>query len=168
MGRFELTGDLITGIQDIDEHHRTILELGNRVIDLPAIKTNRTLFEDALRFLADYVIYHFAAEECVMLATSYPNYDHHLRWHERFKCDISDYCGHAAAEDMSQDLRLKISFAIENWLLEHIRITDREFAKFLQQKGGSVPIRLPNARDLKDAGKLPEDVNERLMRGARA
>jgi hemerythrin len=166
MGRFELTADMMTGVQDIDEQHRNIVALGNKVTDLSAIRTDKALFEDALRFLADYVIYHFAAEEFAMLAVCYPNYDHHRRWHEHFKEDITNYYGQAKAKEISPDLRLKISFAIENWLQEHIRITDQEFAKFLQQKGGSVLIRLLKARDLKDAGKLPEDINERLTKAA--
>ena len=49
MGRFTLTEDMVTGILDIDEHHRILLDLGNRVIELSAIKTDRALFEEALR-----------------------------------------------------------------------------------------------------------------------
>jgi hemerythrin len=161
MKRLELTEDLITGVEDIDEHHRTLLELGNRVIDPSAYKTNGTIFEDALKFLADYVIYHFAAEEYVMVESNFPKYEHHRQWHERFKQEVSDCVNRAKTEGISKDLRLKVSFAIENWLLEHIRITDCSLAKFLQQQKGGTSIHLPSIRVLKDIGRLPEEFNER-------
>jgi hemerythrin len=154
MRRLEMTEDLLTGIEDIDEQHRTLLELGNRVINPSAYKTDGTIFEDALKFLADYVIYHFAAEEYVMVESNFPNYEHHRQWHEHFKQEVSDYVNRAQTEGTSKDLKLKVSFAIENWLLEHIRITDRSLAKFLQQQKGGTSMQLPSARALKDMGKL--------------
>ena len=160
MRRLELTEDLRTGVEDIDEHHRTLLELGNKVINPSAYKEDGTIFEDALKFLADYVIYHFAAEEYVMIESNFPNYEHHRQWHERFKQEVSDCVNRAQTEGISKDLKLKVSFAIENWLLEHIRITDCSLAKFLQQQKGSTSIHLPSVRALKDMGKLPGEFNE--------
>jgi len=51
--------------------------LGNRVIDPSAVKTDGPTFEDAIKFLSDYVMYHFAAEEYVMIESHYPNVEHH-------------------------------------------------------------------------------------------
>jgi hemerythrin len=155
MRRLELTEDLLTGVEDIDEQHRTLLELGNRVINPSAYKKDGTIFEDALKFLADYVIYHFAAEEYVMIESNFPNYEHHRQWHEHFKQEVSDYVNRAQTEGISKDLKLKVSFAVENWLLEHIRITDSSLAKFLQQQKGGTSMHLPSVRSLKDMGKLP-------------
>jgi len=156
MRRLELTEDLLTGVEDIDEQHRTLLELGNKVINPSAYKTDGTIFEDALKFLADYVIYHFAAEEYVMRESNFPKYEHHREWHEHFKQEVSDCVNRAQTEGVSKDLKLKVSFAIENWLLEHIRITDSSLAKFLQRQKGGTSTHLPSARSLKDMGKLPE------------
>jgi hemerythrin len=160
MKRFEMTEDLLTGVEDIDEQHRTLLDLGNRVINPSAYKTDGAIFEDALKFLADYVIYHFAAEEYAMIESHFPNYEHHRQWHERFKKEVSDYVNRAQKEGMSKDLKLKVSFAIEDWLLGHIRITDGSLAKFLQQQKGGTPMHLPSVRALKDMGKLPAELNE--------
>jgi len=103
MRRLELTEDLLTGVEDIDEHHRTLLELGNKVINPSAYKKDGTIFEDALKFLADYVIYHFAAEEYVMIESNFPNYEHHRQWHERFKQEVSDCVNRAQTEGISKD-----------------------------------------------------------------
>ena len=163
MRRFELTKELLTGVDAIDKHHRTLLELGNRVIDPSAIKTDGPIFEDAIKFLSDYVMYQFAAEEYVMIESHYPNFEHHHRWHERFKGEVSAYADQAAVGGTTKDLKLKVSFAIENWMMEHIQITDRSLVQYLQQQQGSADIRLPSVRSLMDKGKLPGSFTERLV-----
>jgi len=162
MRRFELTDDLLTGIQAIDSHHRRLIELGNAVIDPSAIKGDALNFEDALKFLTDYVIYHFAAEEDVMVESGFPHYETHRQWHERFKQDIMEYANQARVVGVPKDIKLRISFAIENWLLEHIRITDRSLAKYLQEQAGGTDIRLSSIQTLKKKGKLPDAFNGRL------
>jgi len=167
MGRFELTEELLTGVDAIDEHHRTLLELGNRVIDPAAIKRDGPVFADAIAFLSDYVRYHFAAEEQVMTESQFPHYEHHRRWHDRFREEVSAYADQAAAGGMTKDLKLKVSFAIENWLAEHIRITDRDLAAHLRQRGAGADLSLPSVRTLVDQGKLPQAFVEREGRWAR-
>jgi hemerythrin len=160
MKLFELTEDLLTGNKDIDEHHRALLKLGNLVVQPSAIKAEGTIFEEAINFLSDYVTYHFAAEEYVMVSSNYPNYEHHRQWHERFRNDVSTYAHRAQTEGASKDLKLKVSFAIENWLLEHIRITDRSLAKYLQEQSGNTNMSLPTIRVLKEKGILPKEFDE--------
>lgn len=158
MKRFELTDDLLTGIADIDEHHRILLELGNRVTAPAAVKADGAIFANALRFLSAYVIYHFTAEEYVMMEAAFPGYEHHRQWHDRFKYEILGYVDQASREGVSEELRLKISFAMENWLTEHIRISDRGLAEFLRQQKPGVPIHLPDISAFKELAKIPADL----------
>jgi hemerythrin len=109
------------------------------------------------------VTYHFAAEEYVMIGSHYPNYEHHHLWHERFRQDVSGYANQAAAGGVSKDLKLQVSFAIENWMLEHIQITDRSLAQYLRHQPGGAGIRLPSVRTLIDEGKLPGSFTELLV-----
>ncbi len=167
MRRFELTDDLRTGLADIDDDHRALLELGNKIIDFSMIKKqDKAVFEQALTFLESYVIYHFAAEEYAMFENGYPGFQRHSRWHEQFRGEVSRYGGRARMEGASRALILEISFMIETWLLEHLRIMDRDFARFLQQKLGNAAC-LPTVHTLKTAGKLPENFDQRLMQGMR-
>jgi hemerythrin len=160
MRHFELTEDLLTGIEDIDKHHRALIELVNKAVDPSAIKRDGRVFEDALQFLADYVTYHFAAEEYVMLEHGYPNYEHHRQWHERYKHEVSNWINRAKTEGLSKDLRVTISVSIEDWLLEHVRITDKGLALFLRQKVDGAMVHLPDGQFLKKAGRLPEHAAE--------
>ncbi len=165
MERFVLTPDLITGIADIDGHHRTLLELVNRVVDPSAIKSDSPMFAEALQFLTEHIEYHFAAEEYVMKETGYPSEVHHCQLHDRFRDDVTAYVAQARREGISKDLRLKVSFAVENWFLEPIRITDQGLASSLKLRDGAASLRLPDVMTLKKAGKLPENFNEKLIPG---
>ena len=160
MGRFKLTGTLVTGNQDIDHQHRTLLELGNRVVEPSAVDDNPALFHEALGFLAAYVDYHFASEEHVMRETGYPRYQQHREWHQRFRQEVAELVRLEQVDDDSKALRLRVSFAIEDWLLAHTQIMDAELAKFLRQQRGGTVVKFPDVRTLKQAGSLPHDFNE--------
>ena len=160
MERFDLTVDLLTGNTDIDEHHRILLDLANEVVDPSAIESDSALFGKALAILARYVVYHFAAEEYLMEQSAYPHETHHRQWHDRFRDEVASYVARAYQDGLSRELRLKVSFAIETWFMEHIRITDRDFARFLQQQGGAADVRLPDTQILKTAGKLPVNFED--------
>jgi len=162
MNRFELTNDLCTGITDIDDQHRTILELGNRVVALSAIREDEKIIEEALRFLTDYVVYHFAAEEYAMTQFRFPNADHHRAWHGRFRNEVLGYVDRTKIIGLPKDLRLQVSFAFENWLLEHVRITDLGLARFLQQHRDKEEVSLPTVGALETAGKLPAGFVDRI------
>ena len=161
MRRFELTEELLTGVEAIDNHHRALFELANRVVDPAVIKTEGPLFAEAVRFLSDYVLYHFAAEEQVMLDARFPHVESHRGWHDRFKQEIAGYADQAAAVGFTKELNLRVSFAIENWLTEHIRITDRGLADYLKERGEGADVRFPSVRALVEWGKLPQGLAER-------
>jgi hemerythrin len=159
MKKFEMTEGLMTGIEDIDDDHRQILELGNRIASPDFLNSDKATIHGVLSFLESYVIYHFAAEEYTMFAHGFPGFEIHCRWHEQFQQVISDYAKQGRKESISKELLLRLSFSIEDWLFEHIRIMDRSFADFLRKKAGS-SIRLPSIQILKDAGRLPKNFKE--------
>ncbi len=164
MKRFEFTEDLLTGIADVDQDHRNLFEIGNKIISPKFIDAGEKTMEETLSFLDDYVIYHFAAEEYAMYNTGYPGLEKHTLRHKEFRELVSDYLSKASKEGISKEFILKLSFAVENWLLEHIRVADRGFAQYLKQQKIDQP-QLPSVQDLKQAGKLSADFNEGLVKG---
>jgi hemerythrin len=161
MDRFALTGDLVADVPDIDDQHRALLELGNRVVDPATLNQGVAVFREALSFLAGYVRYHFAAEEHVMHNAGYPRLAQHKQWHDRFRHNIDDLAAKARSTGVSRPIALEISFAVETWLFEHIRITDRDMAVFLREQRSE--HRLPDVATLKQAGALAQDFDERLV-----
>jgi len=157
MRHFELTEDLITGMTDIDDQHRTLVDLANKVINPEAIEKSPALFTQALKYLSNYVLFHFAAEEQVMFANSYPHHEQHRKWHLHYKEEMFKLAQIEQTEGNVKDLRLKISFWVEDLLMDHIKVQDRELAAFLLKKGEGVKMGLPDVRTLKEMGAIPVD-----------
>jgi hemerythrin len=161
MKRFELTDALRTGLTDIDEDHREIFEAGNRIASPSFINSDSKTLEEVLSFLEDYVLYHFAAEEYAMSNEGFHGMENHCKLHKNFQHNISGYVNTFRTEGISKELILKISFAIEDWLIEHIRITDHDFARFLKRNNVE-SVHLPGVKKLKEKGMLPKNFNERI------
>jgi hemerythrin len=150
MRRFELTPDLITGVAEIDTQHRALLALANQVLETPD-EASPAIFVRAVSFLARYVIDHFAAEEAVM--AGYAGARFHMEFHDRLRRETAEIVACSQREGASKKTKLSVSFMLEDWLIYHIRETDRELANFLRDHsaGGKVS-RLPDIRTLQGAG----------------
>ena len=164
MKRFELTDDLITGLADIDEDHRELFELGNRITDPSFLNSDRQIMEDTLSLLSDYIVYHFAAEEYAMFHAGYSGFENQCLWHKNFQQQISQCIGLGKKTGITKELLAKIAFSIEKWFLEHIRIMDLGFAQFTQRQGIR-SVNLPSVRKLVESGTLPKDFNPRVAKG---
>jgi hemerythrin len=162
MDRFVLTADLVTGVPDIDDQHRTLFGIANRVVDPSTIDKGEPFFREILTFLAGYVRYHFAAEEHVMTNSGYPRLEQHRRWHDNFRAEVAELTEAARTAGVSKALKLRVSFAVEDWLMGHIRMTDRDLADYLVQQLGPRIVRLPDVATLKQAGLIPADFHERF------
>jgi hemerythrin-like metal-binding protein len=163
MGRYALTGDLLTDVPAIDAHHRALLDLANRVVDPNTLSQGVATFRDALRVLCACVQYHFAAEEHVMQNMGYPRLDHHRQWHDRFRRNIDGLAVRVQDGGLSRPVAIEISFAFETWFLEHIRIMDRDVAAFLREAFGARQEPLPDIATLKSSGALSQDFDETLI-----
>lgn len=161
MERFELTGDLLTNISDIDDQHRMLFTLANQVVDPENVDQGGAFFIEVIGFLAGYVDFHFAAEEMVMRDARYPRYQNHHHWHDMFRSEVDGILEAARSSGINKALKLRISFAIENWLTNHIRINDHELAEFLLRKSGLHRVELPTAQQLKAAGVIAETFEGR-------
>jgi hemerythrin len=147
---------------DIDNHHRRLVELANNVLDADYRK-DVEVFREALKFLSGYVQYHFAAEEHLMKVSGYGGLDRHRRWHDEFRRNIEEFVVTGYREGFTKELGVRISFAVENWLLEHIRISDRDLVRFIQSQQSRTPVRLPEIHVLKSTGAIPKDFDERML-----
>ncbi len=166
MGRFEFTGALVTGDRDIDDQHRTLINLANRVVAPAAVNEAPALFQEAVGFLASYVDYHFASEEHVMRAVKYPDFPQHEAWHSRFRNEVAELLRQNHAQGDSKALRLRVSFAIEDWLLAHIQIMDAALARFLRQQRGNPVIQFPDVQTLRKTGAITANFDEACLRAS--
>lgn len=132
----EWTKDLSVGIERIDEQHR---ELFAKINDLVvAIKSHTCKYKigDVMKFLEDYVVFHFGEEEEFMRELDYPGYGHHRAQHEEFMRNLEKLKKElpkleGGKKPGSYDLSVETNQIVVDWIIEHISKVDKSLGKFL-------------------------------------
>ena len=158
MDQFQLTDQLLTGVGDIDEQHRKLFALANRLLETGTDSGgNRLAAMQALAFLGGYVDYHFAAEELAMRDSNFPGYAEHRTFHESFREQVGDIAEEAQNGAPPDLMMRRVAALVADWLITHIRFMDHAFAAYLIGRSTTTSIHLPSADRLKDAGLVPTD-----------
>jgi len=166
MRSFNLTPDLVTGIRAIDEQHGELLDLANEVVDMPEGHLHPELFELALTFLVGYTAYHFAAEEVVMTDLDYPQRGQHFDHHRQLQQSVGNLAAEARIKGATPACQTEIARFLNDWIVHHIRESDREMAQFLvTQPIDLEALILPDIRTLKLCGAIPIDFDEKFATG---
>lgn len=119
---------LSVGNNVIDEHHRHLFDLMNKAYDEFCDKNSTVAIGPLLEELIDYATYHFAHEEKLMNATSYPEMAQHLQEHERFVKRVTEMQKDFVTGDAPFSLEL-LSF-MRNWLVNHISKVDTKLGAY--------------------------------------
>ncbi len=132
----EWTEDLSVGNEVIDEQHK---ELFRKINDL-VLAINHSVCKykigDVIRFLDEYIVFHFSEEEKMMQKSSYPGYKAHKAQHEDFKRNFEELKGELVKLDGgkkpgSYDLSVQTNQVVVDWILEHIAKVDKKLGEFL-------------------------------------
>lgn len=124
---------LLIGIDEIDQHHRHLVELLNRAFDdftgNGSVATTGAILEE----LYDYATYHFNREEGVMAESAYPKMTEHIAEHRRFAQRVTemhkDYLGGRGT------IALEMLTFLKNWLVNHISRVDAELGAYAAARG---------------------------------
>ena len=119
-----------TGIEIIDEQHKELFRLFNRVYDL---YNNEFIIDKydqiiaAVEELKEYTKYHFKAEEDYMLSIRYKKFFEHKLKHEDFirKIDSIDY---NIIDYNQQNHLLELLRFITDWIVEHVVTVDKQIS----------------------------------------
>jgi len=135
----EWTEDLSVGVEKIDSQHR---ELFIRINDLvAAIKQSTCKYKigDVVKFLDDYIVFHFSEEELFMQKYSYPGFPQHKEEHRKFlenfqklKKELPKLEG--GKKPGSYDLSVEVNQMVVDWILDHIKEKDKKFGAYLKVK----------------------------------
>lgn len=116
---------------EIDEQHKVLFDLINQ---LWGAIVNRSTIEDQVKLiekLEHYTISHFTAEETFMRAFGYPDFDNHKKIHGLFIKKIAQEKTNLQA---TQHLSLDILNFLKDWLIDHIMVSDKAYAKYCREK----------------------------------
>ncbi len=129
--------DLTVGVRAIDDDHRVLLGLLNRMHavshpDETADMISRLLFD-----LAAYTSDHFRREEVVMEVCGYPDITAHKLAHAKLEQQIANFVKRQNAETddgLAEDIRQ----FLDDWLTDHIGRMDKAIEPFTRGKTGDV------------------------------
>ncbi|ARJ67494.1 cyclic nucleotide-binding protein [Magnetospirillum sp. ME-1] len=119
-------------IQRIDNHHRRLFEMSNRLIEAVRLGKGKTEMGEALDFLMGYAMYHFAEEEALLERYGYPEGSGHSAKHRRLMAqvrELEERLSHSAVT--AKDVLV----FLQDWIVNHILMEDRRYAPFINSKG---------------------------------
>jgi hemerythrin len=136
MEKFELSNDMLTGIDEIDDQHRKLLSWGNALYSDDTEAAVKEV-DEALRNLSRYVSYHFRAEEGAMDRYGYAMLKKHQKQHKRLILDVAKLVNRSKKERPSKVLLIELQYQFIDWFIYHIKEWDQPFAAFLKSSNNS-------------------------------
>ncbi|EGJ49683.1 bacteriohemerythrin [Desulfocurvibacter africanus] len=127
------TATLSVGVREIDQQHVKLVDLLNQLYAaMKAGKGNNALVK-ILNELVDYTVYHFDHEEKLFAKYGYPQASAHAREHAVLKTKVSEFA--AAFKTGKVQVTTGILNFLKNWVVNHIKGTDKKYSPFLNSKG---------------------------------
>jgi len=120
------------GIKEIDEQHKKLLDLTNRLYNACTqgkdIAENE--FKDVIKEAVNYVKIHFKYEEDIFNKYNYPETKQHKLEHENFIKKILEEVKNF--ESGKQFVPNNFVRFLRDWTLEHIAISDKKYSLFFK------------------------------------
>ncbi|PLX96750.1 MAG: hemerythrin [Desulfuromonas sp.] len=125
--------DFAVGDETIDGQHQELFNHFNTLLDACKRGQGKDHVGELLGFLADYVDFHFSAEERRMAESSYPEAADHRLAHADFTEQMANLRREYDQSGANASLIFQINDVLLHWLLDHIRQVDTRFGRYLQK-----------------------------------
>jgi len=127
MSFFEWTSQLDVHIPAMNEEHRWLIGLMNKLHDQVAAGAARDAQGHTLEELAKATMKHFADEEIVMARMGYPKLDHHKKLHQQL---LTKFGVHVASFKAGGALGDPFFHFLKFWLSAHIQGIDMQYGDY--------------------------------------
>jgi len=129
----EWTTELGVSVREIDDQHKKLIALINKLHDAMRAGQGKQVLEGTLQELAAYAVYHFETEEKYMQQFSYPGYPKHKAAHTAFVKKVTDFQKDFA--DNRLGITLDLMNFLKDWVNNHIKETDKQYSALFNEKG---------------------------------
>lgn len=124
---------LAVGVQEIDDQHKVLVELVNKLNDAMHAGQGKAALQGVLNELVRYTQYHFGTEERLMARHGYAAAAGHKGEHQKFIAEVSAF--KKKFDSGNAMISSEIMNFLRDWLARHILGSDKAFAKSLQAAG---------------------------------
>ncbi len=131
MTDFEWKPEYALGHFQIDDEHRKLFRLANKMLLISSARATDQDIRAAIKTLSDYTKIHFRNEENLMKSINYPKLEEHRAAHERIIDQINRFMDIGSSPQRQVEL---LKETINNWISEHTTAQDLEVARFIANR----------------------------------
>ena len=130
----EWNDKISVGIEEIDEQHKQLLDLINRLYDaMISGEKKLQVARDVLNDLMQYTVVHFAVEESLFRIFNYPDYEAHCAHHSELRAQVIDI--NRKVQSGEKMVTPELLVFLRKWLTNHIMVEDKAYAPVLLERG---------------------------------
>ena len=136
--RVEWDDRLTMGVGNLDDAHRELMDLYNRIVWACEHDTTVSNLRERIRTFLMYARWHFGEEEEHMRRNRYPGYVDHKADHKRLLEDAGDFV-ESFGGALGREDGPAIASYFEFWLTRHLAGWDAQLRDFLKNVDGMSP-----------------------------
>jgi hemerythrin len=131
--RFQWTEEYSVGISEIDDQHKTLFELIDRIHTGILEHKGTAACVQVLDELIDYTRIHFGLEQSLMHMGHYPEYEAHCALHRDLVAEVESM--QSKIHSGSAAISFELLHFLRNWLSKHILGEDKKYAEYFFDSG---------------------------------
>lgn len=131
--RYRLPEALKTGNRIIDNEHRQLFQIADRLLNACNNGTAMSQLGPVIQFLLKHVTEHFQHEEHLLEQVEYPELEEHRAFHAKYQEDLRKLLLQfpSSGPTVSDVVNLYGQIAV---LIDHVKVDDKRMCAFLAQK----------------------------------
>jgi hemerythrin len=132
MPYFPWRAEYQVNIEIIDNQHKQLVELLNKLYEAMREGKGREITAQVLNELVEYTKLHFATEEKLLQEQAFPGFLAHLSEHTRLTSKVIEY---QQAYIAGGSISVQLSMFLKDWLITHIKGMDMKYSPYLLSRG---------------------------------
>jgi hemerythrin len=120
-------------VAEIDQQHQKLVSMINELNDAMKQGKGKDVLSKIINGLVSYTVTHFNTEEKYFDRFGYPETDSHKKEHVAFVKKVSEFKD--GFEKGKTSLSIEVMNFLSDWLKNHIKVTDKKYSQFFNEKG---------------------------------
>lgn len=133
MEKINLDDSFSVGVKQLDEQHRQIIRMINKLIDTNNVSVDSELISETLTEMMQYASDHFKTEEHLLTEYKYPDYKSHKDHHIEFRKNTANFSMDTLK--YKRTVPVEILTYLKEWWVDHILKIDMKYKAFFIERG---------------------------------